>query len=903
MAAIPLRDLHLFYAQQLDDNLVCWWSAPKKYAHLIRVRIDKVFGEWTSRSSFFLHRTVSHFVFCPAPRRTASAHRRVAVWAGICVYTGHLLSGVMTTITQYNTFQSVVAQECDKYEQRYLYTSRTGNCHRRVIYQFNVKSDSRTAARNTHEGGGGATTMQLGPSFESFRDEYVRRKARIIDCRISVLNIERQEAAAAEDPSPPAKKRRLPRRMLNFAPNRAHECLRPTLKGANKDSLNYILCVNKEPLKSAAATTKKKIPIRTDDDFYWSIITKWRGFDYDSLTLRPAAIQPAEGPSSSQNSPPQPPSMCADTSNVNENSGVLEETAVAAATASAVHTNLPQLQEIACTHQLNKEQLEFTTYIDASVAEMKKNTSKGGGGGVRIVALTGPAGSGKTKCLDWLRQHSILYVTCKGQLVQDINQSCHVDGAMTWAKLNITLTGLSFINWVMLGDALSQISPEAADAIFESEAFVSLPVSEKTEYLVSQFNVVYIDEFSMLSYGEVRFVVELLKKHNANIILVFVGDPAQIPPIRGQLGDDNAHHILTLAEREFQLKYAMRFTDNRHALLMDDIRTRILQGMTASKVATFIETKLYHKIALCPRFDIPLFYPEEPCPTLRLIAVDPSAPLVNDGKYHKSELPQQLVDFMVAQQNQKRVFTDFYIENALECLAWVDEYVPRINSFICYHMTNLNVHLGALAYSRALDELCGAPVVYSKIFTVVQTPQERSPFFGTYRSDRIQLLPLIVGHQYICMDLGAIVKRGSKLTLVHIEMNGSSSDDGGTKDADSDDKCKFLIMVDSYRVFYKISQKLYTLPLLCSNRNHYMSNYPPELENIMRNNVMYEVYGFPLMLANFSNIYQSQGVTIADQTVYLNLGGCSGPEMYVGLSRCRDEKQIQSIIIYEIVLF
>ncbi|CAH2109207.1 unnamed protein product [Euphydryas editha] len=201
-------------------------------------------------------------------------------------------------------------------------------------------------------------------------------------------------------------------------------------------------------------------------------------------------------------------------------------------------------------------------------------------------------------------------------------------------------------------------------------------------------------------------------------------------------------------------------------------------------------------------------------------------------------------------------------------------------------MTNLNVHLGALAYSRALHQICGAPVMYAKIFTVVQTKTKKRPFFGMYNSDRIQLLPLIVGHEYIFMESGTIIKRGAKVTLVYVDRSG-----------EDDNKCQFVIVVDEYRVFYKVSMRHFNLPLLCSSRRNYLSNYPPEQVDAMRSSTLYEVYGFPLSLACFSNIYQSQGATISDQVVFLNLTGCTSNEIYVGMSRCRSLEQIEQIIL------
>lgn len=655
-------------------------------------------------------------------------------------------------------------------------------------------------------------------------------------------------------------------------PTLEQECLVPTLK----NNTNRVYKLRTRGYEPGAKFKMSNVPICTDDDFFFAMVTKWRGYDYASVYIHSKGSNNNNGDNTNNNNNnanddnnpfPTPSPETDDLNNVKD-----------------LHTNLPQLPHIAPIERLSDEQLEFTTYVTDLLAGSVLR-------GMRVLALTGPAGAGKTKCLDALKNFPSLYVTCKGQLVQDINRSCHVTAAMTWAKLGITLTGLSYVQWILFAETVSCIIPAMRSAIFKGAAFTNLPLASKFTHLLHEFKIIYIDEFSMLNYGEVVLVLELLKKYNVNAIVVLVGDPAQIPPIRCPLGEENAQYVIQLAEREFVLKRAMRFVSEEHARTMHEFRSLLLKRVGVSKLAEFVDRTFSNKLALYPRFDLPLFYPKEPPPKVTLQQTPGgAASILENGTRFESKTPP-IIDFMLSQQNQKPKWTNFYIKNAAECLDWIDRYQHAINSFVCYHVTNLNVHLGALSFSRALHEVCGVPVKYAKIFTIIQTLEDRRPFFGVYQTDRVQLLPLIVGHQYYFMDSASIIKRGAKLILVHVEVEEGNAD-----------KCKFLIMLDEYRVFFKISPTLFNLPLFCSNHKNYTANYPKEVLDSLKGDRMFEVYGFPLMLSCFSNIYQSQGATIAHQDVYLNLSGCSGAEMYVGLSRCKRAEQIKSIILYGLCL-
>lgn len=713
----------------------------------------------------------------------------VIVWAAICKYSGHFLSGTMEGDSKkkmevFIQIQENITTALMMYELPYTRQPRIANGSDPVSYVYTSPQGQRCFDSN----------------LEDFRRDYLSGDEVVI-----------LDPRPAELPSePPAKKRRAVQ-IKNLAPAEAPEWVHPRIKGASPGQCDG------------------GVPILCDQDYYWAAVTKWRSFNTESVVF-----------------------------------GDVDNR----------HTNLPLLAKIPRNMDPIAEQIEFCSFV--------LDTVRAGLTGVRVVALTGPAGSGKTVCLDRLRELNILYVAVKGQLVQDINKMCEVSTAITWAKLGLTITGMSYYQWIMFTENLTQVTPEMTDSIFTEAVCDKFTVPEKALYLLATYQVLYIDEFSMINYGEMVFVLTILRKLGAKMLVVLVGDPAQIPPIKSNFELENAKYMMRLAERNFELHRQVRFGERDHATLMERIRNLVLAEDSFGKLVFLVEKRFKDLIPLGARFDIPIYYPEELCPQLRTEMAIEGVPLMQNER--ESVVPSGLIDLILSHKYHPVHFADFSITNAEECFAWLDKYHGLINNFVVYNMTNLNTHRGALLYAKALHQMCGAPVYFCKMFTQVQTGAEKRPFFGEYGTDRVQLLPLIVGHDYFFMGSGTIIKKWSRVTLVHVAVG-----EGG--------RCRFVIVVDQYRVFFKINILSFNMPLFCSSRANYTSNFPETLQRAAGIRLVFEMYGIPLMLACFSNIYQSQGATIKDKSVYLNLRGCTPAAMYVGLSRCCQMSQIKSVIL------
>ncbi|CAH2109208.1 unnamed protein product [Euphydryas editha] len=655
IAVFPQRRLRLTFRVELRANLEVWRCVPKEYDHLVPIRLEPRLGDWRAASRKFIGRIVTHFLFCPQKSRGPCSLER-AVWAALCTGTGNLLSGVMvSTGPEYRKFKTIIDEECSKQDQLPNRPSRMGNCNRRVTYVFTARSDSRLVCENV-------SPMHCDGKFDEYRKEYIVNHALILDNRppemshiVSSIRSKKKRKADSTNES-----------FIDMAPNLDHQCIRPTLTTSNGVQFRFysnnattttttstnstineakrfkmasedskiaatITITTTEPIGCVSSSVKNDdddpkaksparsgvvprtgCPITTDAEYYWAIVTKWRGFDHGSIHLR--SIDYAGDDLVGFESD----STASSTSGTNERKITYEyeflETTDAEERVPGLHLNLPKLKTIPDIKTLTTEQAAFTSYV-------RKILSTGGGPKrLHVLSLTGPAGSGKTKCLDVLQDYNTLYVACKGQLVQDINQSCRVSMAVTWAKFGITLMGLSFFQWMNIAEAASNITPASRRNIFRTQQFYNLPSGPLAHLITKEFQIIYIDEFSMISYGEITLLLELLTLFKSRLIVVLVGDPAQMPPIRSHLGIENASLILKdWVEREFRLHIPMRFTEKSHADNMDKLRKIVLQKESPASVHEFVERHFVDRIALCPRFNVTIYYPSEPCPPLQFI--------------------------------------------------------------------------------------------------------------------------------------------------------------------------------------------------------------------------------------------------------------------------------------------
>lgn len=758
LTAWPLARLRLPIVEELEIGIFGWRPVSKSYSTRFAVRIDGLGVVPTH--------TVVSFIFSPP------------FWGGVCVISGNVIINRIEMVQvprHIIEFYTLVQKVIDSRTETVPLSRHARHTKKNeLVYTFMRHPDSKK---------GPEAKTELILDTLHIKDYFKSIQQQLYDCRIDDVGTKpkrKKESAIVQECFPP------PTRLVG------------------------ITTINED-----------KIPIATVEEYYMSMVSKWREFDYQSID-------------------------------------------------GNAFTNLPIIPKIVPVSKLNPLQEEFVSAIKTS------NT-------FNVFALTGPAGSGKTKCLDAVSDQPVLYVTIKGQLVQEVNHQCIVGVGITWAKLWMILLKLNFHQWLTLSNVLSQIAPNEVDVITSSLEFdiLELPGGEQ----IREFKIIYIDEFTMITYGEAAIMINLLRKLDVPLSVVFVGDPAQIPPIQASI-ENNSRQILNLCTREFKLVQSMRFVDPQYGDIMSKMRQMILENGQFSILIDLIRSVYGKKIALCPQLKIEIYYPQEPFPTVKLTNRPGNiAPLKKGGCTGGSKCgrKRKLLELIVPKNLESPQFANNSIANARECLEWIEKYGPRINSFMCFHMTNLNVHINSLEYSRALEQLCGANVYYVKFFTLLIVNGTPTPFFGNIQSDRIQVLPLVVGLEYRFRATNTIIKNGSKLTLVHVEIEK--------------DICKYLIMVDEYKVFFKVVPCSFPLPLMCSSRANYTANYTPEVLGLTAAALTYKIFGFPLTLASVGNIYQSQGSTLANRKLFINLTGCSAEEIYVALSRCTEVGQIEVIIL------
>ncbi|XP_043462425.1 uncharacterized protein LOC122498650 [Leptopilina heterotoma] len=508
-----------------------------------------------------------------------------------------------------------------------------------------------------------------------------------------------------------------------------------------------------------------------------------------------------------------------------------------------------------------------------------------------VVALVGPAGTGKTICLKQFveKQHLFSYITSQNNLLQDatIKLGLNSKRVFTLCRFIMNLFDLNFYEQCTFNNRITGYQVQNFPLLFNE-----LPVSVKfVKSLFSTNNLEHedvtstfisgnytlflcLDEFSMISYNILQTLLKGLEhavkslNTNDNIyksVVILSGDCHQIQPI---------YTMKNSLERQEKLIYESetKTLETRYSYQYISINCRKILNLVNEKIFFFQQLRnkdeRYHqflnRILISKKWQLEIInYFNRRCLQNRIDLHYPITSVFDLSR--KTQSPLQLT-------------------------KWYRHHAPHFNSFNYFTWCNVDAHFINMSVFYAIYR-----TYFSKQQKETTNFQPRlAPIYfysnsdfhnGYYDRVRLPFLPLILGMTYkLLINKANTLCRGQLLTLLKI-----------------DDSCGgVLTCIDRSEKIYKVMPTFFTMNLFCEDVSHFVFQ---NIEKIAINNEHYarmqkygKLFGYPMQLVCGDTVRGSIGITV-DSDLYINLSGCSLEEIYVILSRTTDERKIKAVLV------
>ncbi|XP_051173135.1 uncharacterized protein LOC127289318 [Leptopilina boulardi] len=495
-----------------------------------------------------------------------------------------------------------------------------------------------------------------------------------------------------------------------------------------------------------------------------------------------------------------------------------------------------------------------------------------------VVALVGPAGTGKTICLKQFVQknHLFSYITIQNNLLQDatIKLGLNPQRVFTLCRFIMNLFDLNFYEQCTFNNSITGNQVQNFSLLFNK-----LPVS--VTFVKSLFSAydsssrnctlfLCIDEFSMISYNILQTLLKGLEHANKclneegnvyKFIIILSGDCHQIQPIYTMKTGLN-HREVVIYESETETRYANQYISNNCRNILDLVNEKIFfYQQLRNNDKRYME--FLNRILTSENWQLEIInYFNRRCLQNRIDLHYPIANIMDLSR--KSKNPAQMVKWY--RQNKKHF-------NSFNYFAWcnVDAHFINMSVFYAIYRTYFSKKEETVNFQPRL-----APIYF----------YANSKFHnGYYDRVRLPFLPLILGMTYkMLINKTNTLCRGQLLTLLHID-----DSNGGV-----------LTCIDRHEKIYKVMPTFFTMNLFCEDASHFLFE---NIEKIAITNAHYarmqkygKLFGYPMQLVCGDTIRGSIGITVVSD-LYVNLNGCSLEEIYVILSRTTDERKIKAVLM------
>lgn len=552
---------------------------------------------------------------------------------------------------------------------------------------------------------------------------------------------------------------------------------------------------------------------------------------------------------------------------------------------------------------------------------------------VEVYLIKGSAGTGKTFILNAVNENApVFYTTIKGSLVQYAGLNCDAHGA-TFCKILCTLFNMNFYQVRYMQDVIEKLPFHIIDDLVSKINFSTYPFST---VLVRKKLCLFVDEYSMLSAPLFYFFFKCLKNLYAHkskaskLLILLVGDPNQIKPIKS-IYLENSIKMESLCTKVLELTESKRMVDPQYVKLLKNILCSdyankhlmqsflyrefpsicnastqmeytiplevydtypfnfktdkgIIKDMSFEKLVTFtpqtwqqkMEAEIARKEAAAAAATTS--YKRTKKATKKLSNSNEIAS--KDMQYN---IQSNNLDLLLSTPNQmclstsgkmlklreKQVRSFLYphkTKHLDKVLQWWISNKSNFNETIMLSRTNRIVHqtniLVYIKYHKEMtrylkDKKSKHLIRFSRIY-YHDTIYSEWTFIKPNSEDNMYILPLIVGLKYILLTTIDNLRNGDEIYLV------------GFVDKP---KAGLLMVTETNQLFIL---------------------FPTSFEmRLFKNETL---FGFPICMAAASNIFNSQGKTMLQSDIYIDIQGCNQSEVFVALSRPKELRQIKAIL-------
>lgn len=516
-----------------------------------------------------------------------------------------------------------------------------------------------------------------------------------------------------------------------------------------------------------------------------------------------------------------------------------------------------------------------------------------------VVALLGPAGTGKTICLKQFveKQHLFSYTTIQNNLLQDARRKLGLNSkrVFTLCRFIMNLFDLNFYEQCTFTNRITGYQVQNFPLLFREK----LPVSVKfVKSLFSRNNnlkhedrtltlgnctlFLCVDEFSMISFSILQTLLKGLEhaikglSTNENIykcVVILSGDCHQIQPIYTMKNNNLDHQELFNYKNE--TRKTKLETRHRYSHQYISINCRNILNLVNEKIFLFQQLRnkderylqFLNRILTSKKWQVEIInYFNRRCLQNRIDLHYPIASVVDLSRRIKS--PLQLI-------------------------KWYRHHAQHFNSFTYFTWCNVDAHFINMSVFYAIYRTYFSK--QQKEITNFLQPRLAPIYFysnsafhnGYYDRVRLPFLPLIPGMTYkLLINKANTFCRGQLLTLLKID---DSEGGGGV-----------LTCIDRSEKIYKVMPTFFTMNLFCEDVSHFVFQ---NIDKIAINNEHYarmqrygKLFGYPMQLVCGDTVRGSIGITV-DNDLYINMSGCSLEEIYVILSRTTDERKIKAVLV------
>lgn len=459
-------------------------------------------------------------------------------------------------------------------------------------------------------------------------------------------------------------------------------------------------------------------------------------------------------------------------------------------------------------------------------------------------------------------------------------------------------------------------------------------INELTDAMINcneRYFLIFLDEYSMIDFPIFVLLDAILKRFSSvcccKIILVAAGDPNQIPPIDAKFGDKNAALITNMFDKMFELKKNIRCVDKTY----NDFLNIILQQKNTTEIYRELfkrynknMTDIYQKIdkkeykpsdiksliannkkkntvsVNTPKNDpdninkLQFYYLDGEKNANKVIVCLENSPLEIvdnlDDEYIKTTylLFTGESDISIQQQKQNiSLSTDLNTITNINNMLKKSLKKNHILNDIFLVKSNVEVHY--LNLSIAFNFLLRNPdsVKFVEYKLCLIEPTCKQDLHDPYWDEKTiaPILPISYNLRYISTITQGSLAAGTNLFIIGYNLEEQE-----------------VIVRDNNLNVYILHPINYQLQAITANFKLYEKlfngKYGDLVESYREEGIFTSryLYNYPIYPANAINCFQSQGLTYTSEYLHINLTNFTSEEIYVAMSRVRNENQIKTLI-------